>query len=106
MNISDELDTGKVGKHITGFKNGIMWKLYNGTDPGCLQVCVGDCDKVGRESFPKEWPARGTHNGTYNAVICPSIRALLRKTFPSTLCHNPQHTPVGIPDQFCYKFSM
>ena len=69
MNISDELDTGKVGKHITGFKNGITWKLHNKTDPGCLQECVGDCDKVVMEIFPKECPDGGTHNGTYNAVI-------------------------------------
>ena len=69
MNIPDELDMGKMGMDRTKLKNRITWKLHNETDPGCLQECVGDCDKVGRESFPKECPNGGTHNGTYNAVI-------------------------------------
>ena len=30
---------------------------------------LGIVTKCGRESFPKECPDRGTHNGTYNAII-------------------------------------
>ena len=56
MNIPDELDMGKMGMDRTVLKNGITWKVRNETDPGCLQECVGDCDKVGRESHSKECP--------------------------------------------------
>ena len=51
MNIPDELDMGKVGMDRTGLKNWDTWKLHNETDPGCLQECVGDCDKVGKGKF-------------------------------------------------------
>ena len=51
INIPDELDMGKMGMDRTGLKNGITRELHNETDPGCLQECVGDCDKVGKEKF-------------------------------------------------------
>ena len=56
MNIPDERDMVKMVMDRTGLKNGITWKLQNETDPGCLQECVGDCDKVGRESYSKDCP--------------------------------------------------
>ena len=68
-NIPDELDMGMMGMDRTSLKNEITWKLHNETDHGCLQECVGDCDKVGTENVPKECPDGATNNGTYDAVI-------------------------------------
>ena len=53
----------------TGLRKGTTCKLYNETDPGCPQECVGDCDKVGRKNGAMEFPDGGTHNGTHGVVI-------------------------------------
>ena len=34
-----------------------------------IAIYVGDCEKLGRESYPKECPYGGTHNGTYGVVV-------------------------------------
>ena len=46
MNIPDDINMDEMGMDRTGMKNGIMWKLHNGTDPECPQDYVGNCDNV------------------------------------------------------------
>ena len=53
-NIPDELDMENISMEGTGLKKGTTWKLHNGTDLGCPQECVGDCDKVGMKNDAKE----------------------------------------------------
>ena len=69
MNIPDDLDMGVMGMYRTGLKQGVVWKLYNETDPGFPQEFVGDCDKAGRKNGAKECPNEGTQNSTYDDVI-------------------------------------
>ena len=46
MNISDGINTEKMGMDHTDMKKGTMWKLHNKTDPECPQECVGDFENV------------------------------------------------------------
>ena len=68
MNIPDDMDMGKIIMNRTGLKMGITCKLHNKTNHGLPKECVGDCDKVIKESGDKECPKGGTHDGTYNAI--------------------------------------
>ena len=62
-----------MGIYGKGLKRGITCKLYNETDHGCPQECVGDCGKVGRENGAMEFPDGGTHNGTYDVFIFKKV---------------------------------
>ena len=58
-----------MGIYGKGLKRGITCKLYNETDHGCPQECVGDYEKAGRKNSAMECSNIRARKGTYDAII-------------------------------------